>query len=72
MKILLTNDDGIDAEGINVLYQFLKENHEIFVIAPKKEMSGAGSSITTKRPLSPKKLKKILLQLMARLLIVCI
>ena len=56
MKILLTNDDGIDAEGINVLYQFLKENHEIFVIAPKKEMSGAGSSITTKRPLSPKKI----------------
>ena len=58
MKILLTNDDGIDAEGINVLYQFLKENHEIFVIAPKKEMSGAGSSITTKRPLSPKKIKE--------------
>ena len=58
MKILLTNDDGIEAEGINVLYQSLKENHEIFVIAPKEEMSGAGSSITTKRPLSPKKIKE--------------
>ncbi len=58
MKILLTNDDGIDAEGIKVLYKCLKENNEIFVIAPEKEMSGAGSSITTKRPLSPKKIKE--------------
>jgi len=57
MKILLSNDDGIKAEGINSLYDKLKEKYEVFVIAPEKEMSGSGSSITTKRPLIPKKLR---------------
>ena len=46
MKILLSNDDGIYAEGINTLYSFLKKEHEVFVIAPDQERSGAGSSIT--------------------------
>ena len=58
MKIMLCNDDGIEAEGINVLYNCLAEKHEVFVIAPEREMSGSGASITTKRPLSPKKIKE--------------
>ncbi|MFL2706209.1 MAG: 5'/3'-nucleotidase SurE [Gammaproteobacteria bacterium] len=58
MKILLSNDDGIYAEGINTLYSFLKEEHEVFVIAPDQERSGAGSSITTKKPLKIKKIKE--------------
>ena len=57
MKIMLCNDDGINAEGINVLHGLLVEKHEVFVIAPKEEKSGAGSSITTKRPLIPTKVK---------------
>ena len=58
MKILLSNDDGIYAEGINTLYSFLKEEHEVFVIAPDQERSGAGSSITTKKPLKIQKIKE--------------
>ena len=58
MKIMLSNDDGIKAEGLNILYESLGEVAEIFVIAPDKEMSGTGSSITTKRPLKPTEIKK--------------
>jgi len=58
MKIMLCNDDGIHAEGINVLHDLLVEVHEVFVVAPKEEKSGAGSSITTKRPLLTNKIKE--------------
>ena len=58
MKIMLCNDDGIHAEGINVLHDLLVKKHEVFVIAPEEEKSGAGSSITTKKPLFPNKIKE--------------
>ena len=55
---MLCNDDGIHAEGINVLHSLLVKQHEVFVIAPEEEKSGAGSSITTKKPLFPNKIKE--------------
>ena len=55
---MLCNDDGIHAEGINVLHSLLVKQHEVFVIAPEEEKSGAGSSITTKRPLIPNQIKE--------------
>ena len=58
MKIMLCNDDGIHAEGINVLHGLLVKKHEVFVIAPEEEKSGAGSSITTKKPLIPNQIKE--------------
>ena len=58
MKIMLSNDDGIEAEGLNTLYEGLKDIADIFVIAPQKEMSGSGSSITTKRPLKTEEIRK--------------
>jgi 5'/3'-nucleotidase len=52
MKILLTNDDGIDAPGIRTLKRVLEEaGHEIMVIAPDKEQSAASHSITLHEPL---------------------
>jgi len=51
LKILLSNDDGFDAIGINILYEELNKIAEVCVIAPEINQSGAGSSITTKRPL---------------------
>ena len=45
---MISNDDGVESQGINILYEYLSENYEVFVIAPEKEMSGSGSSITTK------------------------
>ena len=55
---MLCNDDGIHAEGINVLHSLLVKQHEVFVIAPEEEKSGAGSSITTKKPLIPNQIKE--------------
>jgi len=55
---MLCNDDGIHAEGINVLHGLLVKKHEVFVIAPEEEKSGAGSSITTKKPLIPNQIKE--------------
>ena len=52
MRILLTNDDGIDAPGITTLERVLKENgHEIIVVAPDKEQSATSHSITLHQPL---------------------
>lgn len=46
MKILLTNDDGIEAEGLQILYKVLAEEHEIFIIAPDKERSACSNIFT--------------------------
>ncbi len=45
MNILLTNDDGIDAQGLNCLYNALKPYHNVYVIAPKENKSGTSQSI---------------------------
>lgn len=48
MNILLTNDDGYDAEGIRILRQILKTEHNVYVMAPHKNRSAVSSSITMK------------------------
>jgi 5'-nucleotidase len=57
--ILLTNDDGIHAEGINVLANALLQNEEInlFIAAPNHERSASGHSITMHRPLRAEETK---------------
>ncbi len=52
--ILLTNDDGIQAPGLRVLEQHLAQTHEVWVLAPETEMSGASHSITLQRPITLK------------------
>lgn len=51
MKILVSNDDGIHANGIKALVQKLSEEHDVYVIAPNQERSAAGHSITLNSPL---------------------
>lgn len=51
MKILVSNDDGIDSIGITVLANTLKELGEVTVVAPLKEQSAVGHAITMKTPL---------------------
>lgn len=51
MKILVTNDDGIEAPGIQVLAEALREMGEITIVAPLKEQSGVGHGITMQIPL---------------------
>lgn len=51
MKILVTNDDGIDSRGIYELASALKEIGDVTVIAPRTEQSAVGHAITMKIPL---------------------
>ena len=51
MKILISNDDGIGANGIRVLTSELGKDHEVYVIAPDRERSAAGHSLTLHTPL---------------------
>ena len=53
MRVLLTNDDGIDAEGLQTLRRALLEvpDIELAVIAPDSNRSATARSITTRRPL---------------------
>jgi len=46
LKILLTNDDGIAAPGLWAAANALSRVGEVFVVAPDKEQSGVGASLT--------------------------
>ena len=48
MNILLTNDDGIEAEGISALYSALIDEHAVFIVAPRHERSGCSNAITVR------------------------
>lgn len=54
MKILLSNDDGYLAPGLNTLAQHLGKIADITVVAPERNRSGASHSLTLDRPLSVK------------------
>ena len=45
MRILVTNDDGIESEGLHVLARALRGQGEVLVVAPDSEYSGAGAAI---------------------------
>ncbi len=51
MKILITNDDGIYADGIVRLAKVAREFGEVWIIAPEKERSAASHSITLRHAL---------------------
>lgn len=60
MRILLTNDDGINAPGLKVLVDIAKDiagpEGEIWVVAPAFEQSGVGHCISYTRPMMVSKL----------------
>ena len=51
IKILLTNDDGINAPGLNALYKEMKKMGEVSIVAPDSEKSAVGHAITLSDPL---------------------
>jgi len=57
MNILLTNDDGIYAEGLRVLYKRFALHHAITVVAPDRERSAVGHGITLHQPLRKTKIE---------------
>ena len=50
-KILLTNDDGINAQGIITLADTLADQAELYIVAPISEMSAMGHAITISDPM---------------------
>jgi len=51
MNIMVTNDDGINAPGIRALAEAMKELGTVTVVAPDRERSAAGHSLTLHSPL---------------------
>jgi 5'-nucleotidase len=51
MKILLTNDDGIDAPGLAALLEAMSEHGSVVVVAPSQPSSGASHQVTVDGPL---------------------
>ncbi len=51
MRILVSNDDGIDAQGIYALTQELRTIGEVIVVAPDRQQSAVGHAITMQYPL---------------------
>ena len=52
MRILLTNDDGIEAPGLRVLQQIASElSDDVWTVAPETDQSGSAHSLTLHEPL---------------------
>ncbi|MFW2330867.1 MAG: 5'/3'-nucleotidase SurE, partial [Nitrospinota bacterium] len=59
MRILLSNDDSINAPGINAMKQELeKRGADVTMVAPETEMSAIGHAITIASPLRVRKVVK--------------
>lgn len=57
MRILLTNDDGIDAPGLRAMERIARElSDDVWIVAPQQEQSGAGRSLSLTNPLRLHKL----------------
>lgn len=57
MKLLLTNDDGVNAKGIYALAKELEKYHEVIIVAPHTQKSACGHSITITKPIIVKEVK---------------
>lgn len=58
MRILLTNDDGIYADGLSTLCQELSDIADCLIVAPETEQSAVGHAITIYRPLMVRQARK--------------
>lgn len=59
MNILISNDDGIAAHGIRVLTEVLAKKHNVYVVAPDRERSAAGHSLTLHTPLRVEEIEDV-------------
>jgi 5'-nucleotidase len=57
VNILITNDDGIDSPGLRALAEELRKVASVLVVAPDRERSGVGTSITLHQPLRVKEVQ---------------
>jgi len=59
MKILVTNDDGVSADGLRILVRELTSIAEVVVVAPDREKSAAGTAVTLWEPLRIRKIQPV-------------
>ena len=57
MKILITNDDGIQSEGLQLLTRRLAEKHEVYVVAPEGQRSATSHCASFYKKLYAKKIE---------------
>ncbi len=57
LMILITNDDGVYSPGIQILAKRLKNLDDVIIVAPDRERSAAGHSMTLHRPLLIEQIK---------------
>src|SRR3546814_11936370 len=51
MRVLVSNDDGVDAPGTQALARGLRAaGHEVLIVAPDRDRSGASNSLTLAAP----------------------
>jgi 5'-nucleotidase len=51
MRILLTNDDGVNASGLRLLERIASAfSDDVWIVAPTEEQSGTGHSLTLTKP----------------------
>ena len=53
MRILVTNDDGIDSTGLHVLARHLRPLGDVVIVAPDEEYSGFGAALGTLHTMQP-------------------
>ena len=58
MNILLTNDDGYKASGINELFDALSTEHKVFLIAPRENCSGMSAAISLRKEIKVEEISK--------------
>ncbi|MFN8615289.1 MAG: 5'/3'-nucleotidase SurE [Vampirovibrionales bacterium] len=51
LTVLVSNDDGIYAEGLRTLVEWLSKHHDVVVVAPDRERSAMGHALTLHKPL---------------------
>lgn len=54
MNILLSNDDGVKSPGLRLLAKRLSKNHNVIIVAPNDNRSGASTSLTVRKPVTIK------------------
>jgi len=58
VNILLTNDDGYKASGINELFNALSTEHNVFLIAPQENCSGMSAAISLRKEIKVDEISK--------------
>jgi 5'-nucleotidase len=57
VKILVTGDDGLFAEGLWALVKELKSNFDVMVVVPDRKLNAVGTAVTADRPIRAKPVK---------------